>query len=532
VKYIAAAVTFVSLLVALPLTGVFPVVRVPALLFPIVLALAVSHQPWRWGDAQYRALAAWQPTSRVVWTAGLLIGIVLFWIVLTRFQSGQINAVDFTVYFDRPTFQTWQGRPMFVETADAAGFSNRSQFAVHAYWIMVPLAGLYGIWATPMWLLALSVLAIVAGSYHVVRIVAQLGAGGVVAAAAGLAFVLNANTARVLNYGFHAEVLYAWFVPWLISAGLSRDRRGFLLATLACVSVKEDACLVLIAVATALALHRYRSWTVAERWWFLAMPLVVALGNLAIYYCLVVPALTLDGRPTYAAFWSNYGATPVDALWGMLRHPGAIVWGAVSSGFFRHVMVPHLFLPLVGWRWVVGLLPTVVIYGASANPQLRAYGLYYSVVVLPFLVIGSAAGVLAIVRWWGMSSARGHVMAAATLVFGALVVGSTTEGYSLRPWKAPLREVPAAIRAVPDSQLVLVQSGLYPFAGYQSRVQLLTPETRAQAAGTSTVLLVSPLVSAYPFSREEHDDLLDLPRVQANLPDGLIAVRVPAATGR
>ena len=52
---------------------------------------------------------------------------MLFWYVLTRFQSGQINAIDFTIYYDRPCYQTVQGRPLFVEVSDTIGFSDRSE---------------------------------------------------------------------------------------------------------------------------------------------------------------------------------------------------------------------------------------------------------------------------------------------------------------------------------------------------------------------------------------------------------------------
>ena len=67
---------------------------------------------------------------------------VLAWIVITRFRSGDINAVDFTVYFDRPIYQTAHGRLLFVETADLADFSHRSQFAVHAYYNLLLVAPL------------------------------------------------------------------------------------------------------------------------------------------------------------------------------------------------------------------------------------------------------------------------------------------------------------------------------------------------------------------------------------------------------
>jgi hypothetical protein len=61
---------------------------------------------------------------------------------------------------------------------------------------------------------------------HAGRIVQCLGGGGLLSTATALAFVLNDNTARTLNYGCHPEVLYAWFIPWMIEAGLRGRRRS------------------------------------------------------------------------------------------------------------------------------------------------------------------------------------------------------------------------------------------------------------------------------------------------------------------
>ncbi len=202
-------------LVGAPLIGWPEVVRLPAIVVPGLLLAAVATRPWRWHESTFQVLDRWEPSRRLVWSSALIAALVLFWIVLTRFQSGEINAVDFTIYFDRPCFQTVHGRPLWVETTDDPRFAHRSQFADHAYWGMLPLCSLYAIHPSPLWLLAISVVAVVMGAVHIVRIMRYLGAGGVLASATALAFVLNDNTARTLNYGFHPEVLYAWFVPWM-----------------------------------------------------------------------------------------------------------------------------------------------------------------------------------------------------------------------------------------------------------------------------------------------------------------------------
>ncbi len=145
-----------------PLLGWPRVVRLPAVLFPaIVLALLIAR-PWRWPDIN-RIAFEWQPSARFVRTAALVAGSLLFWYVLTRFRSGEINAIDFTVYFDRPCFQTTQGRPLFVEVSDTPGFSYRSELADHAYWALLPICSVYLINPSPLWLHALSAIATVAG---------------------------------------------------------------------------------------------------------------------------------------------------------------------------------------------------------------------------------------------------------------------------------------------------------------------------------------------------------------------------------
>ena len=101
-------------------------------------------------------------------------------------------------------------------------------------------------------------------------------------------------------------------------------------------------------------------------------PTAVALLNLAAFYRFVIPALTPDGRVTYAAFWSNYGPTPMQAAAAMASQPLSVVKLTITSGFLSIAMSPHLFLPLNGWKWVVGTAPIVALYGASANPRCAA----------------------------------------------------------------------------------------------------------------------------------------------------------------
>lgn len=502
VAAVAAAAAF--LLVAAPLFGWLSLIRLPALLLPVLAIALVGARPWRWPARDLDAIAAWTPSRRTVTIATLATGAVLAWIVLTRFRSGDINAVDFTVYFDRPIYQTAHGRLMFVETADLPGFSHRSQFAVHAYYNLVALAPLYRLAPTPYWLLALSVAAVVLGALHSFRIVRRLSGTGIVAAAAAFAFVLNANTARTLLYGFHPEVLYAWFVPAAIDAAIHRRRWWFAAAVIAAATVKEDAILPLFGLSIALALAA--GVAPRDRWLYLAAPPAIALANLAAYYAWVLPAFASTSNPVYAAFWGNYGPTPARALLGMLSRPLDVARSVATSGLFR-VLMPHALLPIAGWRWTLGILPLVVLYGASSNAQVRDFGIYYSMVTVPFLVLGSAFGALVIARALLARETAARIAAAAVVFFAALLVYGDRAGYSLRPWRSEVGATPRVIASLASEPVVLVQSALYPHAGYDSRVVLLTRETLADPAFSGAATLLAPALNAYPFERGELDGL-------------------------
>ncbi len=518
----AIGLSVLLVLVAAPLAGWPPVVRLPAVLTPAFALAAIVIRPWRWREADLHALL-WQPSPRLVCCGGLFVGLALFWYVLTRFQSGEINAVDFTVYFDRPCFQTVHGRPLFVENSDTPGYSNRSELADHAYWAMLPICSLYAISPSPLWLHGVSAAAVAGGAFFSLRIMRRLGTGGVLAGATALAFVLNDNTARTLNYGFHPEILYAWLIPWMIDAGLRGARKPFLVATLACVLVKEDACLPIFAVSVALALHRFAAMNWRDRGLFLVFPNALALSSLAAYYSCVVPLLTGRGIPSYANFWANYGDTPMLALLGMMMHPWRVLASAATSGACGTIK-PHLFLSVIGWRWMLGLIPIVLIYGASVNEQVRAFGIYYAIVLVPFLVIGASLGALSVARRLTRTEGRAQMVAASVILMGALLVGSGKRGYSLRPWRTEVTAVPEALARLQNERMVLVQSGLFPHAGYDERIRLLTPEALADHSSEGAAIVLARRLGAYPFSRQEVAKLGSLPPI-GPMPEGITAVR-------
>ena len=69
----------------------------------------------------------------------------------------------------------------------------RSQLAVHSFWAMFPICASYVIYATPYWLLGVSVFAVIACAIFLSRIAEALGWGGVLGCATALRCWLEAG---------------------------------------------------------------------------------------------------------------------------------------------------------------------------------------------------------------------------------------------------------------------------------------------------------------------------------------------------
>jgi hypothetical protein len=173
---------------------------------------------------------------------------------------------------------------------------------------------------------------------------------------------------------------------------------------------------------------------------------------------------------------------------------------------------------MIGWRWIVGIAPVVMLYGASANEQLRGFGIYYSIVLVPFLVIGASIGAMTAARFVGSSARRLELAAAAVLLIGALLIGF---GYSRRPWRAANAAMPDSLELLSGERVVLIQSELYAHAGYDSRVQMRTLETLSSAHYEGGAILLAPMIGAYLVDSD------DLNRLRRSADAGGAARRTP-----
>jgi uncharacterized membrane protein len=260
-------------------------------------------------------------------------------------------------------------------------------FGDHASYILVLVAPLYWIWADPRLLLLLQVvfLAIPAVSLYLIGM-RRLGSSlaGLAVAAAYLAFPALQWAAI---WSFHPETLAAGFLGL---AALAADRQRWrpmavwLGLALLC---KEDVGLVVAGLGALLWITGHPS--VGRR------TLAAGLGFFVLTVLVLIP-LT-NGRPS-PHLEKNYGITGsgptvvVEAVPTLAEN----IWKNVTQGkgdtYLLLIFAPFLGLPLLDPRWLLPVMPPILLNLASTSGYQQEIRYQYLATAAPFLALAAIAG--------------------------------------------------------------------------------------------------------------------------------------------
>ena len=510
--------------------GRFP----PSLVAATALALAVPlvfviGAPWQIGDRNAErltiafspavitilgciALRSWRaPMRRALrarWIFPGATAVVLFLCaegfflrgVVGLFRALEVNAWDFSA-FELPITRSLTDGFLY------SPIDGRSFLGTHASYLLAAFILPYSIVKTPYWLLAAHATAIsaaVATAYLLFRRLLRDDASALLFA---VALALNSYTAKVAQYPFHIEVFYPFFVV-VLCLGL-RTRKpvlaasGFLLLS----AVKEDALLLALGLTLMLTLARPRR--------LMAGAAVLAAGTalylLSTRYVMPAAAHTAPGHAWYSGYWRGYGPTPNAAAAALVTHPLRVFTDLSRSGV-ANLLGTFLFLPLLGFDWLLLALPALIVYGVAGGGlgQISHFSIYYSAPVLAVLAIAAAKGARRVAvciarRAREARLARSRLvlrlLATATLLACAL----DGPGYVFRAPKPERLDVLTAVSLARPGVDVLVQGSLFPHAGYSMR---LFPLSKLAATGREA-FLVDPNSNPYPFSSGELTAFVD-----------------------
>ena len=430
---------------------------------------------------------------------GVLFGcavltVFLFRFLLSRFHGLEINGWDFSM-FDLAIEEASRGTILY------SVFFGQSYLAVHASYVLFLLVPLFWIARSPYWLLGIQGLALASATGVGFLAARRILKDDLAALMLALGLFLNSYTAKIAQYAFHIEVFYPLT---LLLAALGLLRRSWLLfvvGLILSIAVKEDAVLALTGLALLVVVAR-REWT-----WAAAAVLVGGVG-FAIAHFLVMPyfASGAPGEPWYSAMWGRYGPTPLKAASAMLAQPWEVGKDLMKSGL-RDVLEPMLFLPLIGWEWLLAAGPAAVVYATASGDQLSRFNLYYSAPVLGFVFLGAALGLSRIVN--RMRRSRGVLPRRRRLRIGAaiflFVCAFDGPSYRFMDEKPQRREIRGLVRKAPPGIPIYVQGSLLPHAGYSSS---LRPLARIDPLPVRCALLVDPGSNPYPFQKKDIERLV------------------------
>ncbi|MEC9395265.1 MAG: DUF2079 domain-containing protein [Actinomycetota bacterium] len=391
----------------------------------------------------------------IPWLTALVLAVVLALLGLARSRDLGIGS-DIGHYLQAAHLMDRGFDPVVTDL-------GHDLFADQAAWVFWPVAWLLRVLPPAGTLIVVQsiVLAVaVVPIWRIARGPANLRIGA--ASALMAAYALHPSVHDLNLAGFHPEALA---IPALMAAYLAaRSERWWWAAALCMVVVASRADLGLAVAALGLVLvgedRRTEGWSIATAGvtWFLVMAFVVQ------------PILGDGDYPHLAAF-AAFGDGPLGILFGMLADPFGLLGDVFARDGFDKVLLllaPVLFLPLIRPRYLLPVLPLVVLYLVAdvgddgfGNPQ-------QDVAALAFVFIAAS---FALMRIGTEGVSRIHVdrRVLTVLVLTAVVffVRDAASSPYEEPWDwghrspADVARVSASI-LVGDDARVLVSPEVYP----------------------------------------------------------------------
>jgi uncharacterized membrane protein len=449
-----------------------------------IIALAVATRP----RAALTALDADGEASALTLCL-FAMGVFLFLLRLTtsHFFALDVNAWDFSVYYDRPLYRTVHGRFLF---SDVLGTST---LAAHADFIVLLFAPLYVLRPSPYWLVAAHAVILTAGvvaAYAALRTIIDDDVGALLLASA---FLLNRYSAKTVQYGFHHEVFYPVALFSIIAGFRARRNALLICATIGAVLIKQDAFLPVSGVAVAFMIFSTRRRTAFAI-------LLVAILAFCLDYLVVMPHFAGTRNPWYGSYWSAWASTPARASLQMATHPLRVAECVSTSGTVR-LIATLLLSPLIGFEWLAAAAPALIVYSTASLEKLRQFDLYYSMPVLPLLFCAAGAGVTRAAGFVEFPFRRRvKRLACCAVLLAASLSGA---GYVI-PRNRPERDqVGLFVSRVPKSVPIRIQSSLYPHAGYEDRLLLVVDASIV----VGCAYLIDVESNAYPLSANQLERL-------------------------
>jgi hypothetical protein len=170
----------------------------------------------------------------------------------------------------------------------------------------------------------------------------------------------------------------------------------------------------------------------------------------------------MEATSYYFHLWSKYGRSYGEAAIGMLKHPHWVAGDILFNISLYKNLLAWAFLPLLSPVTLVAL-PPIAVLATTSSPLLKAFGLYYGVLLAPIFFTATAH---ALSRF---SVQRRRMLAGLVLALCCFLGGSFLRFPSADPAFPEWRRQAAVITgALPGEKEIWVQSGMLPYLDYDT----------------------------------------------------------------
>jgi uncharacterized membrane protein len=324
--------------------------------------------------------------ARRLIAASSFIYFALAWVRYIFFRAG----VSDLGYFDQAVYLISRGKPAFIPTL---GFPI---LADHGAYMLYPLALLYVVYPSVLWLFATQALALAGSAWFVWRLSRQAGVSPQWALAVCGAWLVYPAVVMPNLHDFHPEVLA---VPAILGAVLyARNRRPipFLICLIVALGTKEVIALAIGAMGLWLLLSEKD-----RRYGLAAMVLSVVWFVAATR--IIIPFVGQGHQLNGYRFFGYLGKTPGEILRTILLHPLIPLRFVLSKASAIYLIV--LFAP-VWWGLrprhlhpLLGALPCIAINLLSQEDNLHNPFFHYSLAIAPFVFLAVISALAARGAW-------------------------------------------------------------------------------------------------------------------------------------
>jgi uncharacterized membrane protein len=269
----------------------------------------------------------------------------------------------------------------------------------------------------------------------------------------------------LLALGFDEFHELGFFTALVLALFLCADRRrwiAFAICAAVVIGVREDAAVTLAVfgvVLFAIALRRssqgrglLEGFAPAPRELAVAGAALAlaSTGALAAYYGIVTPRL--GGWVPSHFYVYSFAHGPLALLAAPVLHPAQFARAILTFGRLTYVLealVPLAFLPLLS-RWSLLALPGAAIVLLANSGYVWRMGDHYAALWIPWLLVATVAGTVALARGAGERRAHGWTAAASALCVLFLIAFDPLHPlHYLHPYYHDLADARRAIGCVP-----------------------------------------------------------------------------------